>query len=801
MPAIPALRKVSDNVFPHVAAAIDPPEVVVYANVFFGRANGFALRGAAGPKAAAAPQMALQKNEVRVAKVKRFGINMTGQPYWGPEQVLRNLVSLNPGFEGWQFRSVVDVAASGAGWFSTSPPASGWPENFWDGASFEVIHGAALGKTGTIAHFKAGKDRRPGRFTLSTRDLILAPGDHLILSMSRDGDGHRGWWVEAENGGRITTETGEARPDSPGRQSLRLRSPGPPGKAVVRAMADTLKAGDRPFLGLRGNYRLSFSARSYSGPAELGVTFQRLVEPLRPWLERKTEVGETWQRFHLPFTIARDSRSGSLELSFEVETGDVLLDDVSLVRLPRAEEPPNPTAFRNEVVAALHDLRPGILRYHIGHMGDTLDNLLAEPFGRRMHGYSYWSPEPDPISYPLHHFLALCGEIEAEPWIILPITFSEDEITRLLAYLGGADDTAMGSLRRRQGFRQPWIETFPKIHLELGNEAWNPTFRGGTFEDPAAYGQRGLRLFTRARQSPHYRADRYQLILGGQPITGERNRTIQAQSAAHDAFTLAPYLAFDEDEPDSAREFFAELFEEVRTQTRDGMMRANHDMLHGSGHPVPLCVYETNLHTTEGEITQAWLDRLTPSAGAGIGMAFHMLNLLAELSIRDQCFYNLGQYSFRRADQKSVLLWGAVRNFSEPRLDRPTFLALQLCNMALQGDMLVTRHRGRLPEWPGVVWEKGAFENGRDLASYAFRGENGGALVVFNLNLDEPIPIRLNFPEGAVFPATYYQLSYLDLTDDNEVDETVRIADFEVPEFGHGYQTPLGPASINVWVW
>ena len=30
----PSLRKVSDNIFPHITKAIDPPEVVVYANVF-----------------------------------------------------------------------------------------------------------------------------------------------------------------------------------------------------------------------------------------------------------------------------------------------------------------------------------------------------------------------------------------------------------------------------------------------------------------------------------------------------------------------------------------------------------------------------------------------------------------------------------------------------------------------------------------------------------------------------------------------------------------------------------------------
>ena len=52
MPAVPALRKVSDNVFPHVAAAVDPPEVVVYAQVFeLARNRAFN----AAPQASAAP--------------------------------------------------------------------------------------------------------------------------------------------------------------------------------------------------------------------------------------------------------------------------------------------------------------------------------------------------------------------------------------------------------------------------------------------------------------------------------------------------------------------------------------------------------------------------------------------------------------------------------------------------------------------------------------------------------------------------------------------------------------------------
>ena len=74
-PKVPELRKVSDNIFPHLRAAIDPPEVVVYA---FNRRfrGGF---GGGGPVANAAKsnnglEMAKDPNAVRVVKEEAVGM-------------------------------------------------------------------------------------------------------------------------------------------------------------------------------------------------------------------------------------------------------------------------------------------------------------------------------------------------------------------------------------------------------------------------------------------------------------------------------------------------------------------------------------------------------------------------------------------------------------------------------------------------------------------------------------------------------------------------------------------------------
>ena len=74
-PAVPELRKVSDNIFPHLRAAIDPPEVLVYAyanrrNLFFAK-NGQKANAAASGMASGGM---LGKKQLRVVKEEAVGM-------------------------------------------------------------------------------------------------------------------------------------------------------------------------------------------------------------------------------------------------------------------------------------------------------------------------------------------------------------------------------------------------------------------------------------------------------------------------------------------------------------------------------------------------------------------------------------------------------------------------------------------------------------------------------------------------------------------------------------------------------
>jgi len=70
-PAVPSLRKVSDNVFPHIAAAVDPPEVVVDLRLRF---LGAVADAAPAPRGAPGGGFALRRKSVRVIKQEAVGM-------------------------------------------------------------------------------------------------------------------------------------------------------------------------------------------------------------------------------------------------------------------------------------------------------------------------------------------------------------------------------------------------------------------------------------------------------------------------------------------------------------------------------------------------------------------------------------------------------------------------------------------------------------------------------------------------------------------------------------------------------
>ena len=448
---------------------------------------------------------------------------------------------------------------------------------------------------------------------------------------------------------------------------------------------------------------------------------------------------------------------GTVGLSFSVNGAAVLLDDVALVAAPAAG---NPTAFRNEVVDALRALRPGVLRYMDNgtDFGSSLDNMLAPPFARERTGASEQETLHEDIPLGLDEFLKLCAAVGAEPWYSMPPGTSADEARRLVEYLAGDASSAYGARRAALGRREPWTAAFPVIHLELGNEQWNArSFAGSTINDPTAYGRRAAELYAAMRAMPGFRAAGFDLILGSWATvpwwTGQELRS----SGAYDSLAVAPYLFSEFNDASSAEAVFGAMFAEPEMidSRPAGYMAQQLEAARGAAHPAGLAVYETNLGTMTGTASQADLNRVVPSLGAGLAVADHMLLMLRDLGVTTQCMFALPEYvnDFTSTAQpkpahethETMPLWGAVVDMGGATdARRPQFLAEQLANAAILQTMLRTRVSGTDPTWnqPLSANAKVKLEGAHLIQSFAFADGPRHSLILMNLSRDRALPVE-----------------------------------------------------------
>src|SRR5438477_1640234 len=79
--------------------------------------------------------------------VKRIGLNLGRNDYYDSGEMSKLLVFRNPGFEGQLFQSAIRCQCGTATSCTDDDIYSIWYTGFWDGATYEVIWGAAKGRT------------------------------------------------------------------------------------------------------------------------------------------------------------------------------------------------------------------------------------------------------------------------------------------------------------------------------------------------------------------------------------------------------------------------------------------------------------------------------------------------------------------------------------------------------------------------------------------------------------------------------------------------------------------------------
>jgi hypothetical protein len=346
--------------------------------------------------------------------------------------------------------------------------------------------------------------------------------------------------------------------------------------------------------------------------------------------------------------------------------------------------------------------------------------------------------EDIPVGIP--EFLELCQEVGAEPWIVAPTAMSADEARKLAEYLFGNSNTAGGAARSAAGRRDPWTHAFKTIHIELGNETWNGIFQGEAIDDPAAYGRRADRIFKALRSAAGADAGQFDLVVGSQAVNPWRSGEVLRSAVSANSLAIAPYLMISVTKWGNDDELYGPLMAQPEQISREGVVQATQAAAGGR----QLAVYEVNLHTTEGSAPQAVLDRLTPSAAAGVAVTGHMLRMMRDHGVRDEMLFSLPQFRFKRADGTLVRLWGSVVEMGATGRERPQLLAETLANRAMRGNMVKVEMSGENPTHDQPEGNDGVRLNGvHEIDAYAFQDGKSHGLIVFNYGLHQTRKISL----------------------------------------------------------
>jgi hypothetical protein len=646
-----------------------------------------------------------------LADAPRIGLNLGQWTTWGAEQLSRNILK-NPGFEGTIDRALVRASDVHRHGFSDDESWLARADGFWAGAGFEVLTGAAVGRSGQILGSVASNARGRPEYRVASPISGLAEGDIVALTRIRDDLPPARWWLPQAGEGAVSTNPTLVAPGSPGLRSLGLY---PDSGSGVRVVSHLDAIGERAgkLLPVRGPWRLGLWVHGpEQGGAHLQIRFHR--HGSAPFIDLQHRVEPGWHYLEHPFEADDAGPVGPLEFILEVRGGVVHVDDVWLG--PVQPEGITPEAggglamkvFNPQLIRLLEQLRPGYLRDWQGQLGDTLDNRLAPPFARRTTRYR---PGDSDFGYGLPEFLDLNRLVGAQPWLVLPTTFSPDEARQLGAWL--ADRIA--------------DHGFDEVIVEFGNENWNAIFRPAGIQDPEHHGAAADRLFAALREG----AAGHPAILTainaqyGNPDAALRFARVSQEA---DILALAPYFLYRLDATDRGRELEL-LFAD------DGGHMAR--LLAERPRQQQIAVYEINLHTTRGDMPGHERDAVVTSTAAGVALAQNLLHHLNQ-GVRRQNVYRVTGYDTFLQDRSDLTqLFGIARDLAHESSLRPTGTAVEMLNGVIGGNL----HPIAIPG-PAQAF----------LTASAFRHDRGWAVAAVSASPD-PQTLRLHFPDdGAPLP-------------------------------------------------
>lgn len=132
---------------------------------------------------------------------------------------------------------------------------------------------------------------------------------------------------------------------------------------------------------------------------------------------------------------------------------------------------PNTDGIRNDLIAALKDIKIPNLRWPGGCFADTYHwkDGIGPKKDRPTIVNQWWGGVTEDNSFGTHDFLNLCEILGAEPYLAANIgSGTVREFTDWIQYVNHADGSPMAKLRKENGREEPWNVKY----WGVGNEMW-----------------------------------------------------------------------------------------------------------------------------------------------------------------------------------------------------------------------------------------------------------------------------------------------------------------------------------------
>lgn len=766
----------------------------------------------------AAQTLSLHDRSIIVRNPDRIGINIGTVNYYDSGQVLKNLIgSNNPGMEPLLNQQIWVLDKKGTPTtFSVPDQWDAVPANYWAGGTVTVVEsesgGAQRRCSGTIASNTGPNypNQTSNTYPLITISSPCAEsfdvGDIVIITKSTyptpeswwESGSRGGTWGAVGGGGRLVSDTNDLCATC-GRQALNMDARPNGSSASATWYFDS--GSDNAYVLLNGTYRVTFWAKLNAGSPTLTVTANRLSAGgfnCGKYLPRLTT---SWALYKWDCTASENAATiepGNAQVKFSVKGGSIYLDNVSFAKTNT--DPANPTIFRDEVIQTLQKFygppsiaRSPTLRYWLNQNAETMNNWTQRDYAHAPVasgvGYFIQPAGGGAVSLSLHDYLVICEVLKADPYLEVPVTFSNADAASLIEFLGAAASSPYGARRGALGQNEPWTRVFNTIHLSFCNECWNfgsfagqsLAFRRGAPDQEYYYdySTRARDIFAAMRAAPGYNPSSFDLGMNAQTaVTWTMDAAIaraHPDSIEIAAYTYGPVKSFSDDaalwqpavvDPyakvmSPANPFYQSVhdYQALKSCGPAGTARCK------------IKIYEWGQGTLGGGIDQKHLDYINAGAGEGLVMALQPLLNMQDYGIGPQAFFSLAEY--RQNGNPAPKLWGNVVDMGGATNHlRSTFLGPQLVNQSIIGPMFSCTIKNnltyRFAGSPNGEPPMPAVENVPYLFAFCFKNGDKRSIVVINTDLTTSHAISFEGTDPPQKNTTERQLAPGSLNDLNE---------------------------------